>query len=290
MLVEQTDAGIAACAATDTHDPHAAHEAVHEVRRCLKKARAALRLGRGALDAGAFERENDLFRSVGRSISQLRDAKAVVEATEELAERFADDGPSASLDGALGAMRRLRDEAAAPAELQRALEDAGAELADARGRIAEISFDGRGEGFGVIARGLRRTYRDARRAMREACRGSHDEARHDWRKRVKDHRYHVQLLRLIWPAALEPRLHELHRLTDLLGADHDLATLGALLPLEPGLDAAELSPLIERRRAEFVAAAWPLSARLFAERPSAFVERMGRIWDAPDLVSEACSA
>jgi CHAD domain-containing protein len=275
LLLEQADAGIGACAGADLDN---AHEAVHEVRRCLKKARSALRLGRSALDADAFRRENSFLRDVGRSISQVRDAQAVVEAVEELAESFAGDATPVALAPALDAVRRLRDGAAAPGELNRALAAAGDQLTEARGRLARLSFDG--AGFSAIAPGLRRGYRDARKAMRRAGTEPGDEARHEWRKRVKDHRYHVQLLRSIGPEALGARLAELHRLTDLLGADQDLATLEALLDCRPELDAGALRPLIGQRRTELIAAAGPLSARLLAERPAAFVERMGRLWAA----------
>ncbi|MFG0284418.1 MAG: CHAD domain-containing protein [Phycisphaerales bacterium JB039] len=274
-------AGRAARAAAGD-DPH---EAVHEVRRRCKKARAALRLARPALGS-AFARENAFFRDVGRSISQLRDAQAVVEAIPALRERFADEAPAPVLDRAQTEMRARRDAAAAPDELRDALDRAGAELTQAIDRLASLPV--RGQGFGVVAAGLRRTYRDGREAMKIARREPAIEALHEWRKRVKDHRYQISMLRQLWPTVMEARQAELHRLSDLLGADHDLATLSAILHSEDlGLDLEALMPLIERRRAELIAQAWPLGARLFAEKPGRFAKRIGALWAAAEASGPA---
>ena len=41
-------------------------------------------------------------------------------------------------------------------------------------------------------------------------------------------------------------------------------------------------PLVERRRNELIAEAWPLGARLFAEKPRRYVERIGALWNAAE--------
>lgn len=272
ILIEQTHRAIRAAG---DEDPH---EAVHEVRRRCKKLRAALRLARPAIGR-RFKRENAVFRDIGRSISQLRDAQAVVEAAASLRQRFADEVPGAIFDRADSEMLSRRDAAATPEELRSALDCATDQLRPALDRLEKLPI--RGRSFAILSGGLQQTYRDCRRAMRTAHEEPSVEALHEWRKRIKDHRYHVAMLRSIWPETMTPRQEQLHRLSDLLGADHDLATLSAILQAEGlGLDLDTLMPLIGRRRAELIEEAWPLGARLFAERPKRFARRIEALWDA----------
>jgi CHAD domain-containing protein len=48
---------------------------------------------------------------------------------------------------------------------------------------------------------------------------------HEWRKRVKDLSYHLQMLNPIWPEQICAAASELKELSDYLGDDHDLVLL-----------------------------------------------------------------
>src|SRR2546430_1303607 len=65
----------------DGHDPD---KAVHEARKDMKKLRALVRLMRPELGGKAYRRENARFREVARSLSGVRDAKAMLEALDAL--------------------------------------------------------------------------------------------------------------------------------------------------------------------------------------------------------------
>jgi CHAD domain-containing protein len=110
------------------------------------------------------------------------------------------------------------------------------------------------------------------------------EAFHEWRKRVKYHRYHVRMLRDAWPAILDPWREQLHQLSDLLGEDHDLAVLGGTLErygaFDEAVDRSAISALIDRRRTELQARAHPLGERLLAEKPGRLVRRLSAYWEA----------
>jgi CHAD domain len=53
----------------------------------------------------------------------------------------------------------------------------------------------KGDAPGLAAGGIGLTYKRARKAMRVARKRGSDEVMHEWRKRVKYHRYHAQILR-----------------------------------------------------------------------------------------------
>ena len=76
---------------------------------------------------------------------------------------------------------------------------------------------------------------------------------------------------------------ELDVLGDALGEDHDLADLRAALAKKPelagGLPASEaIMRLCVQRQDELRQAARSLGARVYAEKPRAFVDRLGAYW------------
>ena len=52
---------------------------MHDTRKHLKKARAALRLVRRQIGRGLFKRQDHRLRDVGRMISEIRDAEVRLE-------------------------------------------------------------------------------------------------------------------------------------------------------------------------------------------------------------------
>jgi CHAD domain-containing protein len=246
--------------------------AVHTARKDLKKLRSLLRLVRPELGDDAYSAANDELRAAGHALGGIRDADVMLETLDELLgdnEALADASSTTALRSDLLDHRARAHTGAGP---DRAAEDAGE-------RIEAVA-----EGFGdwperldeAIVPGLVRAYRRGRRRWREAEEVPSTERLHEWRKRAKDHWYHLRLISEAWPGALEARADEVHRLTDLLGDDHDLAVLAeeAETATEPSDDRAELLAAIDHRRVDLQADAFKLGARIYAEKPTAFGERM----------------
>src|SRR6476646_5239279 len=59
---------------------------VHETRKHLKKARAALRLVRKEIGAGLFREQDRCLRDVGRLTSDIRDAEVRLQTVRQLQE------------------------------------------------------------------------------------------------------------------------------------------------------------------------------------------------------------
>ncbi len=66
--------------------------AVHEARKCVKRTRSALRLIRPAI-TDRFGQENYRLQQVGRQLSALRDAQALIETLADLEQKEARDRP-----------------------------------------------------------------------------------------------------------------------------------------------------------------------------------------------------
>ncbi len=224
---------------------------VHGARRDLRKARAALKLLRPAIGKSSYKKENALCREAGRLLSPARDAQALAAAWRGLHVR----APRIS--------RALADEAREASESLDSVKSLTF-LSMARSRAKKIAPSK--SGWGGLKAGLRRSYADARRAWKRARRSGDDRDFHEWRKRVKDERYQLELL-AGGSGALE-------RLSDLLGDDHDLVVLRG--KLGPG-DAAALRA-IGSKQARLRRKALALAEMVYAQSAAAYERRVRRAW------------
>ena len=240
-------------------------DAVHGARKDLKKTRSLLRLARPDMPGKAYRRENDFLRDTARSLSAARDADVMVETVDELAERFSGQLPKDSFTA-------LRERLAADAALSQAHrsgpDQAVEALQSALARVDQWPVDKCDED--TLRKGIVRAYARGRKAFAAAHDEPTAEHLHDWRKRVKDLWYHQRLIGDAWPGLLEAQADESHRLSDLLGDDHDLAVLTGLV------DHADVRGLIAQRRKELQTDARRLGQRIYAEKPKAYRRRLGR--------------
>jgi CHAD domain-containing protein len=243
----------------------ASEEGVHDARKDMKKLRALLRLVRGEIGEEVFRREADTFRDAASELSGLRDADVMLATVADLEERYgAEVGP---VRQALEA-HRIRTTGGGR---ERVAQAATGMLTEARGRVDDWSLER--DGFEVFEDGLRRTYRRGRRDWRAAAKEPSTENLHEWRKRVKDLWYQCSILERSWKPVMSALADEAHELSDRLGDDHDLAVLSEF-------GAESLEPLIATRREELQDEAFTYGARLYADKPGAFVGRIESWWQA----------
>jgi CHAD domain-containing protein len=137
------------------------------------------------------------------------------------------------------------------------------------------------EGWSVLGRGFKSTYRRARKAHAAAHAERSTAAMHAWRRRSKDFEHQLQLLRKIDPSVMKPRIREARLLTELLGDDHDLAVLERTLAAVRDLPAElreKLNSRIASRRKKKQRKAFKLGSDLFFEKPSVVVKEVGQLW------------
>ena len=239
-------------------DPEvSAEKRVHETRKRFKEIRALLRMIRQPLGEH-FAHENAWFRDAARDLAAARDADAVLEALEKL------NVPPAT---AKRARNTIEGKRATHPPLEPLIANVSDQLVVAQGRLG--MWPELGNSFDVIAPGLLRTYGDGRRAMK---RHETPEELHEWRKRVKEHWYHAQLLRHIWPPMMKPYAEVLSSLSKALGDHHDLHVLQENVP--------SLEKRIAVRQNELEAEAMAIGRRVYAEKPQAWLARMRNTWKA----------
>jgi len=235
-------------------------ERVHDARKRFKETRALLRMLREPLGA-RFAIENAWFRDAGRELAAVRDADAVLEALKKL------DLPRDVRTKVRRALQKNRTHPPLDGLIASTLD----QLVVAQARVG--LWPPMLHSFNTIAAGLQKVYRDGRRAMKDA---RSPEGLHEWRKLVKTHWYHLQLLRNVWPPLMKAYTGVLDELSHALGDHHDLHVLAASVEPAP----PELLEAIAKRQRELEAQAHALGAHIYAERPRAFLARMRNWWSA----------
>jgi CHAD domain-containing protein len=260
-------------------------EAVHEARKDMKKLRALLRLARDELGEKTYRHENDAFRDAARELAGVRDADVMLATLGTLEKSYPEEFPAGAAGGLRQALEahRLRTSAGSRGP---AADAAIGMLEEARGRVSDWPLER--DGFAALEDGLRRTYRRGRRAWRAAAKEPSSEHLHEWRKRGKDLWYHCSLLQESWKPVMTALADEAHELSDRLGDDHDLAVL--LAWANEHADGAELEAAVHKRRQELQADAFAYGARLYADKPGAFTDRMARWWEASARAARAEAA
>jgi CHAD domain-containing protein len=277
VILEQMDTALHAVQATSG----SRDEAVHDVRTSLKKIRALLRLVQDEMDGDVFQQENVCFRDAGRRLSAVRDAAVMLETFDKLRERF-----SAQLAAdAFTELRKVLRQSSTirRAEKQKALSEVAQTMSTARQRVEHWPIDH--DDFSALGLGLEHAYTRGRRSLAHAIEQPSVESFHEWRKQVKCLWYQIRLLKPVWPTVMGQFADELKALGDYLSDDHDLAILrGRVLEQAEQLDdrtAFEaLMALIDQRRGGLQIEAKHLGARIYVEKPRAFVRRLQAYWHA----------
>jgi CHAD domain-containing protein len=201
-------------------------EALHDCRQRFKKLRALFRLVRSA-DEQFFNRENLRYRDLGRKLAGVREATALVETVDRLADTSS--GPSAH--AALGDMRgalvaRRAALSALPVKLEADIEAALAECERGRKALQALDLSGSPQDAAdLLATGAGRALRKAQRALRIVERDGEPENCHQLRKCVKTHWLQLLLLGSMWPRPRKRRREAADRLSRRLGDLNDLFVL-----------------------------------------------------------------
>ncbi|HMB33264.1 MAG TPA: CHAD domain-containing protein [Methylomirabilota bacterium] len=257
-------------------------EMVHEARKSLKKLRALVRLVRPGVGGKLYRRENFAFRDIARPLTEVRDAKILVEALDRTSRGNGDRPERRPFTKARGELvrhqREIRQKVLGDEE---AFEGVDSAMKKALDRLDEwTDFH---DGWSSVGQGVSRVYRRGRQAFAAATEASTVEHLHEWRKQAKYLRYELEVLRSLRPTVLGPLANRLDRLGELLGDDHDLAMLRREVAGDPerfgGQEAIDpLLGRIDQRRQRLERQAMRLGGAVFEEAPDAFVRRLRSYW------------
>jgi CHAD domain-containing protein len=264
---------------TDTRSP------VHETRKHLKKARAALLLLSGVASRDEFARTIKKLGRVADLISGIRDAEVRFQTMRQLGHllRIEDEGVVQTAEAFLGL--ELESFLAAFSDWK---EEAAFGLTKARRRMKAWPTDR------LTGKQLRRTvqqgYKRGRETLRKASETPTAENFHDFRKRAKELMYQLRVLQPLHLLLLQQLVSELEGVAEHLGNAHDLAFLEKRLIKHKrrGADdrtAGALSELIGLREKELQRTAAALGEKFYAERPKVFARRVSEFFEVWETTS-----
>jgi CHAD domain-containing protein len=252
-------------------------DVVYEARKHIKKIRAVLRMFQNDLGKD-YSRQNRRLRTLAHQLSRLRDADVTLDTMNSVRDHFARVvSPSIFADVQQGLRSRKRATAARvdPKHLlprvERALRQSAKETTKSVRRAA---------GRGSMISGIVRGYRRAKKELACVHATPDDGLFHSWRRRVKDHWYHVRLLEgLNGKAAI--RVRNLKRLETWLGDDHNLVLLRATILKRPTRFGDEKGTAVvlgclDKYQNSLRRRALKLGDRAFAQKPRAFGKSVKR--------------
>ena len=271
VFCEQIDSALHLC----QHPAKQRGVTVHEVRKHLKKLRAAMRLAAGKVGKNCHTEEDRGVRKIGRMVSDLRDAQVRLQTFIQLREKAAKNSKKQLFPCTEELLLLERESfSAAFAGWQR---QAIPQLERIKARLMDWPLDGLN--WKQICNAVCKIYRRGQRALAKTIDDPDAENFHAWRKRVKDAWYQLRILHPLNRMVLEEMAHDAEILGELLGSEHDLDFLLARLEKERG-DAAfadelgKLQKMIGKRCKRLRRDALELGRRFYAEPAKAFAKRI----------------
>lgn len=245
-------------------------EAVHDVRKRCKKLRGLSRLYRFSLGEENYKKVNIYFRDVARRLSDIRDAKTMLDTLEML--------PSGGAYSELEETLKLNRKGKKVLKYDRddVIEMARKDLEEGK-RVIEESFMHVRSDADLMIPALKKTYKRGQKALEAARKSNSGEDYHELRKRVKYLWYATRLIKHSWHNVLKKVAQEWSQLSDDLGDDHDLVVLRSFAFENVYRDAdaqKDLQLEIEEKTRQFRQHAHILIERLFWEKPQPYAERM----------------
>ncbi len=243
-------------------------ERVRRARVRCKRIRAALTLGRKMMTDKAWRRQNRWWRDASRSLSDVRDLSARIEALDAARAEMGEQ-VSEVVAARLRAWFEL-DRVAREGEwdVRAALKRFAARLQDA----PEPDFS-HGKNRFDLCKGYSRSYAASRKAMEVAARAEDPEEFHRWRRRVKSLGLQARLMRSLYPE-LEAHVAAGRSLSNVLGMAQDLDVVIDVVAADASLpvnreEAEALIGALARRRDQLCGDALALAERVLPDEDAA---------------------
>jgi CHAD domain-containing protein len=271
VFCEQIDSALRMC----RHPAKQRGVTVHEVRKHLKKLRAAMRLAVGEVGKNQHAREDRCVRQIGRLVSDLRDSQVRLQTLIQLRHETAKSSGENHFERIeeLLSLERESFSAAFDGWQKQAIP----KLERVEQRLSKWPLDCLS--WKQICGAVEKIYKRGQRGLAKTIKKPVPENFHGWRKRVKDLWYQLRILQPLNRVVLDEMAHHADVLGKLLGREHDFDFLLARLDKESG-DAAlrgeltQLHKFIRKRGKRLRRNALELGRRFYAEPSKAFAKRI----------------
>lgn len=257
-------------------------EAVHSVRKEIKKVRATLGLVHEKMGEDVYRKRVKTLRAAARRLRDPRDARVRPQALERLIVHFKSRLPAQPFAGIKKVLRQNCHEEAREFMKGKSVAAVGRMLRKINRRAGDLKV--KANGWTAIQSGLRESYSRGQKACKMALKETSPENLHQWRKHVQALWHQLRLLGPIRPESLRAAAGEMKTLSQCLGDDHDLVMLKQFVACHCAHrhagEVKMLNGLIDLRQTELRSDAFALGSRFYAEEPSLFCRRLENYWNA----------
>ena len=250
-----------------------ADTAVHELRKCVKKLRAVLRLTRPAMKKPVFRSCDRALRDFARLISSTRDSAVMVKTYDCLIDHYR---PYISNEEMLPVRQALQNRhVLAMAEYRERIDRKEIESAFLRLEMRLDHADNVKLSRPLLETAVRDVYRRGRKLHQALGLDPSSENSHGLRRQAKYLWYQLRMLEKQLPGHVRPVLEDLDELCEMLGDDNDMEVLTETLRANPGIccnsvRAELIYGLAETRRIALLSASLRVSERIYARKPGQF--------------------
>ena len=252
-------------------------EDIHDARRHIKKARAALRLLRCSLSKSQFEGEDTLLREAAHPLGQLRDDWVLLQSLKTVVQKYRGATP-------LSGTRTLRSRLARNLARDRArFLDGSGGLKHARRALHRAQWGARQlpklHGPDKLFEGLRHAYDQGRAALKQSKQTPDPEHLHLLRKQAKYLANQLKAFASAHGTAITRSASAFSKLSEQLGDHHDLTILSERIAhcaqvFPDGQSQIRLVALIDQQRVGLEHRALLLADRLYRPGGKQFAGRV----------------
>ena len=268
-LLAEIDAALAECDRLASWEQPERRDAVHQLRRALKRFRAGASLCKGAVDGVEVKSVQEDVRATAERLSATRDRDVLVETIGGVVRIFP---PTSRRSAQAIAVALLAPDKAttASADWQQAAALIRAQLEAMRTRM--LAADLRAVAPDSVADAIAKRWRRARRAAAVPWNAEHLDALHEVRKECQRLALQLHLVSRLGPRVrLERLARRLGRVVSAIGEDRDLGLLEGLLRERRGEfpDPRQVDAMlaeIKDRRAACLRAARKRAGRVLARK------------------------
>ncbi len=245
---------------------------VHQTRKHLKKARAALQMVADEIGKSRFKKQDHRFRDIARLISDVRDAEVRLQTVRQLQEITRRNAQQTFRKTEELLLAELEHFMAAFAGWQK---QAGSQLEKLREEIEAWPVEDLD--CKQMRCAVQRAYKSARDELNCAKTKPTPDNFHEFRAKAKRLFYQLRILCPINPLVIRALIDELDSVGKVFGRSHDLCFLSERLRRDDGQteETHELVKVIEASELELQERGVDLAERFFEERPRAFGHRLG---------------
>lgn len=256
-------------------------KAIHYTRKRMKEVRGVLRLIRDHIDKEVYKQDNTFFRDTARQFSELRDNEVFIDVLNNLWHQTEGDNQQGIAQIIRQAQESHDQQKETLLHKEHILDTVKQKLSDAHRHID--NWPVKGNDFDTISSGIKRVYKRGHKAFDLAYHEPSIDNFHEFRKRVKYLRYHIEFIENSWKKVLKAYRKEISQLSDFLGEDHDYGmTIQKLQSTDYGISEeiiGEIINMAEYKRKNLQEEALPLAQKIYAEEPDEFIKRLSTYWN-----------